>query len=880
MTFSSIYIENNVSGIADAEAWLGSKVQTIQLHTGTSGWGDWLSSQNWIAGQFAQSDVNIMWSIPLIPWGANLADAAAGAYSDNYLAMANQMLANNAGSDQIYVRLGWEFNGAGWNSSSAVGQPDNYVKAYQQFVDTFRSVSDKFVFEWTPNIGATDMNPELAYPGDDYVDVIGIDFYYNNAWDNPDGKQAFDWFVREPFGLQWQQDFAAAHGKPTAIAEWGLNSDSPEFVTLVNAWASDHNMLYTNYWESDAAFQGKLGDGQYPAAADAFKALFGDGLTADMAQTLATLYPSLEKSFLAAPIYMTDGTAGNDVLRGAGETDLLTGGDGNDTYYIDYSGQTIREWARSGLGGHDKVVASVSYALAANVEDLALTGTADLNGTGNDEKNRITGNSGNNILNGGGNDDILDGGAGNDVLLGGSGSDRLNGGLGDDILDGGTGSDTMSGGQGNDIYYVDLSTDKVIELAGEGIDTVYSKADHVLSSNVENLTLLGSATYGKGNELNNVIIGNDSINWLYGYAGNDTLYGGGGNDRLYGGDGDDILYGEAGQNTLYGENGNDRLYAGNDGDALYGGAGNDTLIGGEGNDILDGGTGNDILDGGRGDDVYYVNSGSDQVSESLAGALGGNDRVFASTSYTLSANIEELWLTGTLNLNGTGNALNNRLVGNDGNNILNGNDGDDYLDGGLGNDILNGGAGNDQLMGREGNDTLNGGAGADTLYGGDGDDLYIVDNIGDTVIEYYRSGMGGNDTVQASVNYTLGDHVENLTLTGSGALRGTGNALANIIKGNGGANVLDGGAGDDILTGGAGGDSFLFRAGSGHDTITDFGAGDRIDVSALLSLGKTAMLSAHDGNSYISFDTGDSIALLGVGIEHLRATASGYDFVI
>jgi len=154
-----------------------------------------------------------------------------------------------------------------------------------------------------------------------------------------------------------------------------------------------------------------------------------------------------------------------------------------------------------------------------------------------------------------------------------------------------------------------------------------------------------------------------------------------------------------------------------------GGAGNDTVSGGAGNDTLDGGTGNDSLSGGAGDDTYLVDATGDSVIES---ANEGIDTVQNAVTYTLGAEVENLTLTGSSALSGTGNALDNVLTGNSANNTLTGN---------------------------LGNDTLNGGAGADTLRGGTGNDLYMVDNTSDSVTE---NANEGTDTVQSAVTYTPG----------------------------------------------------------------------------------------------------------------------------
>ena len=131
-----------------------------------------------------------------------------------------------------------------------------------------------------------------------------------------------------------------------------------------------------------------------------------------------------------------------------------------------------------------------------------------------------------------------------------------------------------------------------------------------------------------------------------------------------------------------------------------------------------------------------------------------------------------------------------------------------------GNDTLYGKKGNDELYGGTGRDTLNGGAGVDTLVGGKGDDTYIVDSTTDIIKEYEN---GGEDTVISSVSYTLGDWLNNLTLTGNQSINGTGNSLNNIIKGNVGDNILKGGAGNDNIDGVGGNDTIYGE--DGNDTL-------------------------------------------------------------
>jgi len=221
-------------------------------------------------------------------------------------------------------------------------------------------------------------------------------------------------------------------------------------------------------------------------------------------------------------------------------------------------------------------------------------------------------------------------------------------------------------------------------------------------------------------------------------------------------------------------------------------------------------------------------------------------------------------LTGTADIDATGNALANRLTGNAGDNVLNGGEGDDLLLAGEGSDILDGSSGDDRL---------DGGLGDDTMLGGAGNDLYLVDSTGDMVFETTTTASGidagGIDTVRASVSFNLLAHiglqfVERVLLTGTADIDATGNALANRLTGNAGDNVLNGGLGSDRLTSGAGSDSFVFNTALGAeniDRIVDFTVTeDAIVLDAAIFVGLAS--GALDASAFAINETGQAASAL------------------
>nr|WP_321980296.1 calcium-binding protein [uncultured Cohaesibacter sp.] len=332
-----------------------------------------------------------------------------------------------------------------------------------------------------------------------------------------------------------------------------------------------------------------------------------------------------------------EGGNGADTLIGGAGIDTMTGNNGNDTYYVNAYGDKVNEVAQQGT---DLVISSSNYNLKANsqyIENITLTGNANLNSTGNMQANTMTGNAGNNKLTGLVGNDTLIGKGGADVLIGNQGNDTLIGNLGNDTLNGGLGLDTMSGNLGNDTYYVDAYGDKINEAANQGIDQVFSSSNYNLKANsqhIENITLIGKGNINStGNMQDNEMVGNMGNNTLNGLAGNDTLTGKGGADSLYGGDGND---------TLNGNLGNDKLFGGN---------GADKLFGHQGADILNGGNGNDILNGGIGNDTLYAASGADR----LIGSLG------ADSMYAGVDNGVDTFIFNSINDSKVGDALHDKI---------------------------------------------------------------------------------------------------------------------------------------------------------------------------------------------------------------------------
>lgn len=258
------------------ETWLNqppSSVLGVDFY-GQTGWEDF-HKLDWVPAFWKKLNParNLVWSVPLTITGTPLADVAGGSHDADFEAAARAIAVAHP---KAIIRLGWEMNisNMGW---FAKGHEDHYIAAFRRVVAIFRRSSVAFKFDWCPGWGAQDMPADTAYPGNDVVNYVGLDVYDFKS----EGSEAERWtnsYLKAPFGLEWQRDFAAAHGKLMSYPEWGVGQagDNADFVQQMHDWfaANRAAIAYAAYFDVDGLWPTQIDNGRFPKSAGLFRKLF------------------------------------------------------------------------------------------------------------------------------------------------------------------------------------------------------------------------------------------------------------------------------------------------------------------------------------------------------------------------------------------------------------------------------------------------------------------------------------------------------------------------------------------------------------------------------------------------------------------------------
>jgi Ca2+-binding RTX toxin-like protein len=655
MTENGVFVGNSPSEVLKFEQWLGGPVDSVLGYIGNANWSDFTSG--WADGLWSELDRPINWSVPLIVNGTNLAEAASGAYDGYWRTVALQLADNRPQDATIDIRTGWEFNGGWFPWTAHGGQEDEFAAAFRRFVDVVRSVEggDRFRFEWNIASGDFGIDVEKAYPGDAWVDVVGIDFYWNPEWEGTDPLRAWDREVNQSYGLKWLEDFAAAHGKPTAYSEWGVPAgiDASLYIAKVKEWFESHNVALHHYWDDYAGsnYDGKLSDGSDPLSGAAYKAAFGPGST--------TTPPPTTTPPAATP------PAGATVL-GFDEVSLADGGE--QPILSSYGGFT---WVQAGL--HNPTAGSgYTTSSGANLAFLGEAGGYDVAGYAAPAGSPMI------VKRADGADFTFHGASFSSAWVDGL---RISAQAYDDGALVGTFSVTANRGAAPFVSFDGVARFSSIDELRLSAPNYFGMDSFAFGTEAATRPppALPAPTYAKD------IIGNRLANTLNGGAGHDRIEGGGGNDTVTGGAGADVFifargtasdvvtdfqtgvdklvfqgfsaaqiqvtttsgglrltnpHGDAvtlrgvtqiangdvlgGPAHLRGTDGADTLdrSAATGPAKISGLAGNDVLKGGAGADWLVGGAGADVMTGGAGRDgfVLFAGSGADRIMDFASGA--------------------------------------------------------------------------------------------------------------------------------------------------------------------------------------------------------------------------------------------------------------------
>ena len=590
----------------------------------------------------------------------------------------------------------------------------------------------------------------------------------------------------------------------------------------------------------------------------------------DLPLTLPGGYAGLQ---LRVVVTFTDGGGTVETVASAATGPVGVNWDGNPYIPILSSGNNTF----NGTAGDD-IADGVNQGTIFGIP-IANTGNDTLNGAG-----------GNDTLNGAGGNDSLNGGDGNDTLNGGTGTDTLNGDAGNDSLNGGAGDDAVNGGVGDDVINVSEGNDRIVLTAASGADRVVGfDSNSAGGQDRIDLSGLGITATNFTSRVSMTAQGADTLISIVG-AGTILLEGVAASTI----NGTDFLPNTIGNQTpspilltanRVVENASRQVV----GDLLV----DDSTLGGGVTFALAGPSAGlfEIVDNQivtrAGAQIDYEAARQHQVTVVATDENGRScEQVFAidvenQVGHHLKGSSKSETCRGT--------EEEDRISTGRGRDVVEAGRGDDLVYGDHGNDRLSGGEGHDRLYGGNGHDKLDGGSGHDWMEGGRGNDTYGVDSGKDVVVE--KAGYG-TDKIVSNVSYSLGSHVENLTLVGNKSLNGRGNGLDNVLKGNGADNRLDGrdgndhlfgNAGDDVLvgghgrdrmTGGSGEDTFVFESRKGWDHVSDFRRGqDKIDVSRLDHVDDVMDLQiVQVGNNAVVCHANDVLVLEGVSARDLDAS--------
>jgi len=267
------------------EDWLGRPVARVLDYVGDESWSQ-IERPTWLTRSWSPSRWRhrMIYSVPMLPaTGGSIKTGARGGYDSRFRTLARTLV--SAGQQDVVIRPGWEANGS-WFRWTAAGDRGAYVRYFRRVVTAMRSVPGaRFRFDWSVSMGSASVPAGAIYPGDAYVDYIGMDVY-DQYWGAGGQHPAVRWnsYLTRPYGLGWHRDFAITHDKPMTFSEWGVierpdghgGGDYPYFVDRMSDWISANNVAYAIYFEDDSARgSSALSTGRFPESAAAMRRDFG-----------------------------------------------------------------------------------------------------------------------------------------------------------------------------------------------------------------------------------------------------------------------------------------------------------------------------------------------------------------------------------------------------------------------------------------------------------------------------------------------------------------------------------------------------------------------------------------------------------------------------